>query len=135
MLALKKCITALEGLQTNVKDTLAEITQMKQGIAELKQSLETSQHAQDNILSEIKTDLNSLSDNQEQAFSRVSGTIGSLKTEQDNAFNKLESYVSANFEKLDTIVGKFVKGQNTNLIIGIVSLVLIISICLLIILK
>lgn len=124
VLALKECTTALEGLQTSVKDTLAEISKMKQGIAELKQSLETSQGAQDAILSEIKSGINSLSDE-----------LGSLKTAQDNAFNKVDAQFKANSEKIETLVSRLVKGQNLNRIIGIVNLLLIISIGLLLFLK
>ena len=124
VLALKECTTALEGLQTSVKDTLAEITQMKQGIAELKLSLESSQSAQDELLSEIKSGINSLSD-----------SLGSLKTTQDNAFDKVAAQFKANSEKIDTLVSRLVKGQNLNLIIGIINLLLIISIGLLLFLK
>lgn len=122
--ALKECTTTLEGLQTSIKDTLSEITLMKQGIAELKQSLESSQSAQDTLLSEIKSGINSLSD-----------SLGSLKTAQDNAFNKVDSLIKTNSEKIDTFVARIVKGQNLNLFIGIVNLLLIISIGLLIFLK
>lgn len=124
VLALKECTTALEGLQTSVKDTLAEITQMKQGIAELKLSLESSQSAQDELLSEIKSGINSLSD-----------SLGSLKTTQDNAFDKVAAQFKANSEKIETLVSRLVKGQNLNRIIGIVNLLLIISIGLLLFLK
>lgn len=124
VLALKECTTALEGLQTSVKDTLAEITQMKQGIAELKQSLETSQGAQDAILSEIKSGINSLSDE-----------LGSLKTAQDNAFNKVDAQFKANSEKMDNLAARLDKRQRLLFIVALVNTVLVIALGVLFCLK
>lgn len=124
VLALKECITALKGLQTSVNDIFAEITQIKQGIADLKQSLETSQGAQDAILSEIKSGINSLSDE-----------LGSLKTAQDNAFNKVDAQFKANSEKMDNLAARLDKRQRLLFIVALVNTVLVIALGVLFCLK
>lgn len=114
VLALKECTTALEGLQTSVKDTLAEITQMKQGIAELKQSLESSQGVQDALLSEIKSSIGSLTD-----------SFSSFKTSQDNAFKKVDSQFKANSDLLNSLTKELYKSHRFNIVISTISLVLL----------
>lgn len=122
--SLKECTTSLQALSENIKDTLAQINQLRQEIAELKQSLETSQGAQDALLSEIKTGINSLSDE-----------LGSLKTAQDNAFNKVDAQFKANEEKMDSFAAGIAKGQRTNRILSILILVFVLVIGILLLIK
>lgn len=114
VLALKECTTALEGLKTSIKDTLAEITQMKQGIAELKQSLESSQSTQDALLSEIKSGINSLLN-----------SLGFLETAQDNAFKIVDAQFKANSEKMDGYAKELSKSQKVNVVMSMLSLILL----------
>ena len=121
VLALKESTTALEGLQASVKDTLAEITQMKQGIA---QSLETFQEAQDAHLSEIKSGINSLTD-----------SLGSFKSAQDNAFNNVDAQFKAHSEKMDSLARGQGKRQRLLFIVALINTVLVIALGVLFCLK
>ena len=113
--SLKECTTSLLALSESIKDTLSQINQLRQEIAELKQSLESSQGAQDALLSEIKSGINSLTD-----------SLGSLKTAQENAFNNVVAQFKAHSEKMDSLAAGLAKGQRTNRILAIVLIVLIV---------
>lgn len=122
--SLKECTTSLQALSESIKDTLSQINQLRQEIAELKQSLESSQGAQDALLTEIKTGINSLSD-----------SLCSLKTTQDNAFNKVDAQFKANTEKMNSLAMGLDKRQRLLFIVALVNTVLIIALGVLFCLK
>ena len=122
--SLKECTTALQALSESIKNTLSKINQLRQEIAELKQSLESSQGAQDALLSEINTCINSLSDE-----------LGSFKTAQDNAFKKVDAQFKANSEKMDNLARGLDKRQRLLFIVALVNTVLIIALGVLFCLK
>ena len=132
---LKECTTTLESLNTSIKETLSQITQLKQGISELKQSLETSQNAQDTLLSSLQSSVDSLSDKQEQAFSEVAASIDSLKNTQKEAFDGVDAQFKTNSKKMDDLFTVLTKKQGTNFVISIINIVLLIVLAALVFLK
>ncbi len=116
--SLKECTTSLQGLSESIRGTLSQINQLRLEIAELKCSLESTQGAQDALLSEIKTSINYLID-----------SINALKAAQDKAFNKVDVQFKTNWEKTDSLATGLAKGQRTNRILTFTTLVLIIILC------
>ena len=100
--SLKDCAQTLLTLDESIKNTLTEINQMRQEVAELKQALMDSQGSQDTVLSNIQESINALSQKDEQAFSNLSKSLESSKEAQIALMNgikeNLES-LSKNQEK------------------------------------
>ena len=122
--SLTECTTSLQALSVSIKDTLSQVNQLRQEIADLKQSLESSQGAQDVLLSEIKTGINSLSD-----------SLVSLKSDQDNAFEGIDSQFKANSEIMNSLTKGLFKKQRTNIVMSIISLVFLFVLITLMLLK
>ena len=100
--SLKDCAQTLLTLDESIKNTLTEINQMRQEVAELKQALMDSQGSQDTVLNNIQDSINALSQKDEQAFSNLSKSLESSKEAQIALMNgikeNLES-LSKNQEK------------------------------------
>ena len=124
VLALQKCTTLLEALQASIRDVLSQIDLIRQEIAELKQSLESSQNAQDIILSEIKIDLNS-----------ISNSLSILNDYQNKAFSEIITQFTTTSAKMDELASRLAKGRRTNLLMSIIIIGLLITLALLVLMK
>ena len=132
---LKECTTSLESLNESIKETLSQISQLKQGIAELKHSLETSQNAQDTLLSSLQSSVNSLSDKQEQALSGLMASIDSMRDTQKEAFDKVDAQFKTNDKKMEDFSAVLAKKQGTNIVFSIIIIVLLFVLAALVFLK
>lgn len=88
--SLKDCAQTLLTLDESIKNTLTEINQMRQEVAELKQALMDSQGSQDTVLSTIQESINALSQQDEQAFSDLSKSMESSKEAQIALMNGIK---------------------------------------------
>ena len=88
--SLKDCAQTLLTLDESIKNTLTEINQMRQEVAELKQALMDSQGSQDTVLNNIQDSINALSQKDEQAFSDLSKNLESSKEAQIALMNGIK---------------------------------------------
>lgn len=88
--SLKDCAQTLLTLDESIKNTLTEINQMRQEVAELKQALMDSQGSQDTVLNNIQDSINALSQKDEQAFSDLSKSLESSKEAQITLMNGIK---------------------------------------------
>lgn len=88
--SLKDCAQTLLTLDESIKNTLTEINQMRQEVAELKQALMDSQGSQDTVLNNIQDSINALSQKDEQAFSDFSKNLESSKEAQIALMNGIK---------------------------------------------
>ena len=88
--SLKDCAQTLLTLDESIKNTLTEINQMRQEVAELKQALMDSQGSQDTVLNNIQDSINALSQKDEQAFSDLSKSLESSKEAQIALMNGIK---------------------------------------------
>ena len=88
--SLKDCAQTLLTIDESIKNTLTEINQMRQEVAELKQALMDSQGSQDTVLNNIQDSINALSQKDEQAFSDLSKNLESSKEAQIALMNGIK---------------------------------------------
>ena len=88
--SLKDCAQTLLTLDESIKNTLTQINQMRQEVAELKQALMDSQGSQDTVLNSIQESINALSQKDEQAFSDFSKNLESSKEAQIALMNGIK---------------------------------------------
>ncbi len=88
--SLKDCAQTLLTLDESIKNTLTEINQMRQEVAELKQALMDSQGSQDTVLNNIQDSINALSQKNGQAFSDLSKSLESSKEAQITLMNGIK---------------------------------------------
>ena len=88
--SLKDCAQTLLTLDDSIKNTLTEINQMRQEVAELKQALMDSQGSQDTVLNNIQDSINALSQKDGQAFSDLSKNLESSKEAQIALMNGIK---------------------------------------------
>jgi chromosome segregation ATPase len=122
--SLQECTTALEEIHTSIKNTLTEIGQVRQEISGLKGELESSQGAQDTILSEIKTNTGTLS-----------VSLDSLKDDQKKAFSEVESHINDNSNKTHSLASSLTKRLKNSTILAIINLAMLIALGIMILLK
>ncbi len=91
--SLKDCAQTLLTLDESIKNTLTEINQMRQEVAELKQALMDSQGSQDTVLNNIQESINALSQKDEQAFSDLSKYLDSSKEAQITLMNGVKGKI------------------------------------------
>ena len=91
--SLKDCAQKLLTLDESIKNTLTEINQMRQVVAELKQALMDSQGSQDTVLNNIQESINALSQKDEQAFSDLSKSLEASKEAQIELMNGLKDKI------------------------------------------
>lgn len=125
--SLKDCAQTLLTLDESIKNTLTEINQMRQEVAELKQALMDSQGSQDTVLNSIKEGVKSLSEHQEQAVSELSKNYESIKESQASSFASMENLFKSNAEKLELL------GNNSSRESRLVKVLLISNIALVVI--
>lgn len=100
--SLKDCAQTLLTLDESIKNTLTEINQMRQEVAELKQALMDSQGSQDTVLNNIQDSINALSQKDEQAFSDLSKSLESSNEVQialSNGIKEILDSLSKNQEE------------------------------------
>lgn len=88
--SLKDFAQTLLTLDESIKNTLTEINQMRQEVAELKQTLLDSQSSQDTVLNSIQESINALSQKNGQAFSDLSKSLESSKEAQITLMNGIK---------------------------------------------
>lgn len=93
--SLKDCAQALLTLDESIKNTLTEINQMRQEVADIKQDLMDSQGSQDTVLNYIRESINALSQKDEQAFSDLSQSLESLKEAQISLMNSIKERIDS----------------------------------------
>lgn len=116
--SLKDCAQTLLTLDESIKNTLTEINQMRQEVAELKQALMDSQGSQDTVLNNIQDSINALSQKDEQAISDLSKSLESSKGAQIALMNGIKedlATLSKNQEDAFSVVSQSIesvrKGQ------------------------
>lgn len=98
--SLKDCAQTLLTLDESIKNTLTEINQMRQEVAELKQTLLDSQSSQDTVLNNIQESLDALSQKDEQAFSDLSKSLESSSKNSVTILNDIQDNLNALAQKL-----------------------------------
>ena len=101
--SLKDCAQTLLTLDESIKNTLTEINQMRQEVAELKQALMDSQGSQDTVLSNIQESINALSQKDEQAFSNLSKSLECSSKNSVTILNDIQDNLNALAQKLQDV--------------------------------
>lgn len=108
--SLKDCAQTLLTLDESIKNTLTEINQMRQEVAELKQALMDSQGSQDTVLNIIQDSINALSQKDEQAFSDLSKSLESSSKNSVTILNGIQDNLNALAQKLQDVFSEL-KGK------------------------
>jgi len=101
--SLKDCAQSLLTLDDSIKNTLTEINQTRQEVAELKQALMDSQGSQDTVLNHIQDSINALFRKDEEAFSDLSKSLESTSKNSVTILNGIQDNLNALTQKLQDV--------------------------------